>query len=219
MSYQDGKYQTEAEGLHGPVKVATTITGGKISAVEVLVGAGEYQSKANDVIASEIIAAQSTDVDAVSGATVSSNAIMTAVKKALQEASGESQDKTSEELTTDLAIVAAGPAGLAAAVSAAEQGVKILVFEKEKITGGTANMGMGPLGINSKIQRANFNEITVAEALKNQMEYTHYRVNGRLVARLLQIVCLNYRLVGRHGSQVRRGFPLLQGIQRHLAHR
>ena len=85
MSYQDGKYQTEAEGLHGPVKVATTITGGKISAVEVLVGAGEYQSKANDVIASEIIAAQSTDVDAVSGATVSSNAIMTAVKKALYQ--------------------------------------------------------------------------------------------------------------------------------------
>ncbi|GHN53718.1 FAD-dependent oxidoreductase [Lactobacillus delbrueckii] len=183
MSYQDGKYQTEAEGLHGPVKVATTITGGKISAVEVLVGAGEYQSKANDVIASEIIAAQSTDVDAVSGATVSSNAIMTAVKKAMQEASGESQNKTSEELTTDLAIVAAGPAGLAAAVSAAEQVVKVLVFEKEKITGGTANMGMGPLGINSKIQKANFNEISVAEALKNQMEYTHYRVNGRLVAR------------------------------------
>ncbi|MGZ1200266.1 FAD-dependent oxidoreductase [Lactobacillus delbrueckii subsp. bulgaricus] len=86
-------------------------------------------------------------------------------------------------MTTDLAIVAAGPAGLAAAVSAAEQGVKVLVFEKEKITGGTANMGMGPLGINSKIQKANFNEISVAEALKNQMEYTHYRVNGRLVAR------------------------------------
>ncbi|MFK5586128.1 FMN-binding protein [Lactobacillus delbrueckii] len=56
-----------------------------------------------------MIAAQSTDVDAVSGATVSSNAIMTAVKKALQEASGESQNKTSEELTTDLAIVAAVP--------------------------------------------------------------------------------------------------------------
>ncbi|MGZ1258287.1 FAD-dependent oxidoreductase [Lactobacillus delbrueckii subsp. bulgaricus] len=44
-------------------------------------------------------------------------------------------------------------------------------------------MGMGPLGINSKIQKANFNEISVAEALKNQMEYTHYRVNGSLVAR------------------------------------
>lgn len=77
-------------------------------------------------------------------------------------------------MTTDLAIVAAGPAGLAAAVSAAEQGVKVLVFEKEKITGGTANMGMGPLGINSKIQKANFNEISVAEALKNQMEHTRY---------------------------------------------
>lgn len=183
MSYQDGKYQTEAEGLHGPVKVATTISGGKISAVEVLAGPGEYQSKANEVVTKEIIAAQSPEVDAVSGATVSSNAIMTAVKKALQEAGGKVASKTSEELTTDLAVVAAGPAGLAAAVAAAEQGLKVLVFEKEQITGGTANMGMGPLGINTRIQKANFNEISVAEALKNQMEYTHYRVNGRLVAR------------------------------------
>lgn len=96
MSYQDGKYQTEAEGLHGPVKVATTITDGKISAVEVLVGAGEYQSKANEVIADEIIASQSTEVDDISDATVSSNAIMTAVKKALKEASGEEGSKTKE---------------------------------------------------------------------------------------------------------------------------
>ncbi|MFR0585881.1 FAD-dependent oxidoreductase [Lactobacillus porci] len=183
MSYQDGKYQTEAEGLHGPVKVATTISGGKISAVEVLAGPGEYQSKANEVVTKEIIAAQSPEVDAVSGATVSSNAIMTAVKKALQEAGGKVASKTSEELTTDLAVVAAGPAGLAAAVAAAEQGLKVLVFEKEQITGGTANMGMGPLGINTRIQKGNFNEISVAEALKNQLEYTHYRVNGRLVAR------------------------------------
>lgn len=183
MSYQDGKYQTEAEGLHGPVKVATTISGGKISAVEVLAGPGEYQSKANEVVTKEIIAAQSPEVDAVSGATVSSNAIMTAVKKALQEAGGKVASKTSEELTTDLAVVAAGPAGLAAAVAAAEQGLKVLVFEKEQITGGTANMGMGPLGINTRIQKSNFNDISVAEALKNQLEYTHYRVNGRLVAR------------------------------------
>lgn len=183
MLYQDGKYQTEAEGLHGPVKVATTISGGKISAVEVLAGPGEYQSKANEVVTKEIIAAQSPEVDAVSGATFSSNAIMTAVKKALQEAGGKVASKTSEELTTDLAVVAAGPAGLAAAVAAAEQGLKVLVFEKEQITGGTANMGMGPLGINTRIQKSNFNDISVAEALKNQLEYTHYRVNGRLVAR------------------------------------
>ncbi len=134
------------------------------------------------MIAREIIAAQSTDVDAVSGATVSSNAIITAVKKALQEASGEKQDKTSEELTTDLAIVAAWPAGLAAAVSAAEQGVKVLVFEKEKITGGTANMGMGPLGINSKIQKPLQWNLS-CRSLEEPDGYTHYRVNGHLVAR------------------------------------
>lgn len=86
-------------------------------------------------------------------------------------------------MTTDIAVVAAGPAGLAAAISAAEKNKKVLVFEKENITGGTANMGMGPLGIDTHIQKANFNDISVADALKNHMEYTHYRVNGRLVAR------------------------------------
>ncbi|MGZ1154026.1 FAD-dependent oxidoreductase [Lactobacillus delbrueckii subsp. bulgaricus] len=56
-------------------------------------------------------------------------------------------------MTTDLAIVAAGPAGLAAAVSAAEQVVKVLVFEKEKITGGLPTWVWGHWGSIARFKR------------------------------------------------------------------
>lgn len=84
-------------------------------------------------------------------------------------------------LTTDVVIVAGGPAGLAAAVTAGENGLKSIIIEKSGATGGAANMGMGPLGINTRIQRDNFNEITVEEALDLHMKYTHFRVDGDLV--------------------------------------
>lgn len=45
-------------------------------------------------------------------------------------------------LTTDVVIVAGGPAGLAAAVTAGENGLKSIIIEKSGATGGAANMGM-----------------------------------------------------------------------------
>lgn len=84
-------------------------------------------------------------------------------------------------LETDVVIVAAGPAGLASAISVGENGLKSIVLEKSSTTGGAANMGMGPLGIDTKIQKACFNNISVEDALHMHMEYTHYRVDGDLV--------------------------------------
>ncbi len=84
-------------------------------------------------------------------------------------------------LQTDIVIVAGGPAGLAAAIAAGEKGLKTIILEKSSATGGAANMGMGPLGIDTKIQKANFNNISVADALKMHMEYTHYNVDEDLV--------------------------------------
>ena len=54
-----------------------------------------------------------------------------------------------EKMETDIIVVAAGLSGLAAAISAAENGAGVLVFEKSGTTGGAANMGMGPLGVGS----------------------------------------------------------------------
>ena len=57
------------------------------------------------------------------------------------------------ELTADVVVIAGGPAGLCAAIEAADAGAKVVLFEKGSTTGGAANMGMGPLGIESRLQK------------------------------------------------------------------
>jgi fumarate reductase flavoprotein subunit len=86
-------------------------------------------------------------------------------------------------LNTDIAVMAAGPAGLCAAVQAAEDGAKVLVIEKAKVAGGAANMGMGPLGIGTKYQKDQMVDISVEKAFKMFMEYTHYQADANLVRR------------------------------------
>jgi fumarate reductase flavoprotein subunit len=85
------------------------------------------------------------------------------------------------EMTTDVVVVAGGPAGLCAAIEAADAGAKVLLFEKGSTTGGAANMGMGPLGIESRLQRLKQHGPTKDEAFKTFMDYTHWRVDARLV--------------------------------------
>ena len=85
------------------------------------------------------------------------------------------------ELTGDVIVIAAGPAGLCAAIAAAEAGSKVLVFEKGSTTGGAANMGMGPLGVESRLQKLKQHGPTRDEAFKAFMDYTHWRVDAQLV--------------------------------------
>lgn len=82
----------------------------------------------------------------------------------------------------DVIVVAAGLSGLAAAIAAKENGAeKVVVFEKANTTGGAANMGMGPLGVGSSIQKMQMISLTPGEAFRKHMYYTHYRVDARLV--------------------------------------
>ena len=85
-------------------------------------------------------------------------------------------------MNTDVIVVAGGPAGLAAAITAGENGLSSILFEKANTTGGAANMGMGPLGIGTKIQKLEFKDLSVEEAYDIHMKYTHYRVDGDLVS-------------------------------------
>ena len=84
-------------------------------------------------------------------------------------------------LQADVIIVSAGAAGLSAAVAAAEKGAKVIAFEKGSTTGGTGNMGMGPFGVESRIQKFNLKGPTRDEAFKMFMDYTHWRVDAQLV--------------------------------------
>jgi fumarate reductase flavoprotein subunit len=86
-----------------------------------------------------------------------------------------------KQISTDVAIISAGAAGLAAAVAAAESGARVAVFEKAAIAGGTANMGMGPFGVESRIQKKSMVNLTKEEAFRKFMDYTHWMVDARLV--------------------------------------
>jgi len=88
-------------------------------------------------------------------------------------------------IENDIIIIAAGAAGLAAAISAAQSGLSVSIFEKMPITGGTANRGMGPLGIESRHTRARLLKPTKDEAFKAFMDYTHWRVDAKLVRAFL----------------------------------
>ncbi len=143
----DGVYESSANGMGGAVKVTVTVSGGKITAVEV----GEHNETAGisdpaiEQIPAKIVEAQSADVDAVAGATVTSEAIKEAVKAAL---SGEgTQEKAALEITLepDVIVVGAGMAGLVASVRAAELGAKVLVLEQNYRVGGSANTAGGSI--------------------------------------------------------------------------
>lgn len=86
-----------------------------------------------------------------------------------------------KQIQTDVIVVAAGLSGLASAIAARENGAEVVVFEKSNTTGGAANMGMGPLGIGSPIQKEQLISLTPGEAFRKHMYFTHYRVDARLV--------------------------------------
>ena len=87
---------------------------------------------------------------------------------------------------TQVVVIAGGPSGLSAAVQAAEDGAEVIVLEKAAAIGGAANMGMGPLGIGTKYQKQQMEDVTVEKAFNMFMEYTHYNVDARLVKRYFE---------------------------------
>jgi uncharacterized protein with FMN-binding domain len=98
-TYKDGVYQGSAMGFNGTITVQVTISEGKIASVVILshVEDQEYLDMAVRVIKS-IVNNQSTNVDAVSGATYTSNGIVLAVRDALRKAVVEQKNPPEEEL-------------------------------------------------------------------------------------------------------------------------
>ncbi len=86
-----------------------------------------------------------------------------------------------KQLEADVVVISAGTAGLAAAVTAAEGGASVIVFEKSARTGGTANHAGGIFAVESRLQRLKRFTLTREEAFKIYMDFSHWRVNARLV--------------------------------------
>lgn len=86
-----------------------------------------------------------------------------------------------KKFEVDVVVAGGGLSGLAAGIAAAENGASVIILEKATTTGGAANMGMGPLGVGSSIQKMQMISLTPGEAFRKHMYFTHYRVDARLV--------------------------------------
>ncbi len=85
-----------------------------------------------------------------------------------------------ETTSTDVVVVGAGAAGLAAAVTAAEGGAKVVLLEKMPTVGGTTNFAEGVFAVESRLQREKNIACSRDDLFKYLMEYTHWRANARL---------------------------------------
>lgn len=146
---KDGKYLTKAMGHEDYIYVTTMFKDGAIASCQVTsheetMGIGNY---ATARIPKAIVESQSLNVDSVSGATVSSNAVKSAVTQAIKDAGGSvatfQKDVEKVALSNevieekyDVVVVGAGTSGLVAANRLAEEGKNVIVFEKMDIPGG-----------------------------------------------------------------------------------
>lgn len=153
-----GTYEASAQGFGGEVTVTITVTDNEITEA-VIKGDGETPSLggvAVEQLGEAIVAAQAPEVDIIAGATVTSNAIITAAGEALTEAGADiaalnankkdlaaSGEKKEETLETDIVIVGAGGAGMTAAISAKQAGKEIILLEKMSYAGGNTTKATG----------------------------------------------------------------------------
>ncbi len=87
-----------------------------------------------------------------------------------------------ERLTEyDAIVIGSGACGLTAAVTLAEGGARVAVFEKQPAIGGTSVNFRGTFAVESGMQRQRYITYSRDEAFKNIMEYSHWLANPHLV--------------------------------------
>lgn len=163
----DGTYTGEGKGRNGTITVEVTVKAGKLDAVKV-VKHTETVGISDAAVADfpkAIVAAQSTAVDAVAGATMTSEGIRAAVAQAIQKAGGDPaqfatavvKKKAAKKLVkenADIVVVGAGGSGISAAVKAETLGAKVILIEKMPVIGGATALNAGTLiATGSKYQR------------------------------------------------------------------
>lgn len=146
----DGTYQESVMGHNAKFNLEVTIQNGRITKI---VAPGNLESPgvgklAIKKMADRIIDNQSINVDGISGATLTSFAVKQAVGKALKKAGADDSFKKKvkqvsalpDTIQSEVVIIGGGGAGLAAAVSALQNGAKVTIVEKLGFLGGSNNV-------------------------------------------------------------------------------
>ena len=156
-----------AEGRNGPIEVEIIADAERIYQIRVL---NHEETEGIGTVAVEKLPAaiyenQSLQVDSISGATITSDAIKAAVINALENggfdpavfqravADAPEVEKTDVELSCDVVVVGAGGAGLTASVFATQQGQDVILLEKMPFVGGNSLRAEGGMNAaNTKVE-------------------------------------------------------------------
>lgn len=204
VSYTPGTYSATVKGYKGQVTVETvfdetSITGITIKEITDTYGlAWGLDTSPAQALPDQITTSQSLAVDAVTGATVTSKAIVSAVAQCVTDAGGDpellknpvTQPSVPQDVTleTDVVVVGAGAAGLSAAISAMENGANVVILEKQGITGGaTARSGGKIVAAGTKWQKAQ----NIHDTPDMMMDFFESVGEGMLNTELLQYYSAN----------------------------
>ena len=193
-----GTYTETATGFGGEVSVTTTVSENKIEDVQIT---GDHETEnigtfAVQMLGERILAAQSPNVDALTGATVTSNAILGAFKKTLTDAGADmsafaaAEDegkalKKYEELTTDIVIIGAGGAGMTAAINATQEGKDVILLEMMPYAGGNTTKATGGMNAaETHYQKEQGIEDSVEQFIEDTMKGGH-DINDRALVTVM----------------------------------
>ncbi len=176
QKYISGTYRGEAESHGGVIIVNVTVNKNNITGIEFVdFNDAIYSEEPSYTMAENIVQANSTNIDAITGATETTEAIKLAVDNALKlayldsEYVEDSQNKPKivrkyEDITTDVLVIGGGTAGMIASIEAAGNGSDVVLIEKLSFLGGNTNYAVA--GINAVDTREQKN-IYIYDNLEN----------------------------------------------------
>ncbi|MDO4483075.1 MAG: FAD-dependent oxidoreductase [Clostridia bacterium] len=156
LAFTAGTYTGVGNGYGGAIEVSATFTNDALTGIEVVAHheTDKVGTPAFDIMIADMVTANGTNVDGVSGATFTSKGLREAVTAAAEAAGCTNMDafmansykaEAGEpiEVTYDVVVVGAGGAGMAAAAQAAQDGNTVLVIEKNAEIGGNTVVSGG----------------------------------------------------------------------------
>jgi len=163
----DGVYTGSAFGFMSPLKVEVTMKDNAIADMKVVENGdtGMIGVAAGHKLAQSIVEHQSLAVDAIAGATVTSNGVFAAAAQALEAAGAdvaayknapvEKRAAETAVLDTQVVVIGAGMAGITAAIEAAEAGKEVILLERSGVYSSSTTRSEGMvMGAGSNFQKA-----------------------------------------------------------------
>ncbi len=189
---KDGTYSKRVMGLIAPFTVSVTLENGKIVKVEApdALESPGVGAEAIRILSSRIVDRQTAGVDGVSGATMTTFAMLSGVRDDLKQAGADDSyfkivkevSKLPDEMTSDVVVIGGGGAGLAAAVSALENGATVTIVEKLGYVGGSTNVCGGAFNASdTKYQQAMGIKDNPQQHFEQTMKGGHNTNNPELV--------------------------------------